>query len=286
LLTRLVAPCRPTLHYWMETEVHVYAFSIAANLLLSFFPFLIVMVGLCQTFGWRGAKGAIFIALRDYFPDQLGDFITRNLTAFVESMGPLPLFSILLLFFTANGIFEPLEVALNRAWGATTNRTFLKNQIVSLGLIFVCGALALLSTVLTGLNREVLTALTGSQMMNNIGSVVFFKAAALPISILMLFLVYWVLPNVKVSPVQVLPAAIVIGIALEVFKYVNLLLWPWFYAKLRREYGPFVNSAAILFLGFFSAMIVLAGAEWSARHRTTLVTEEEAAHLRAAASSR
>lgn len=251
----------------METEVHVYAFSIAANILLSFFPFLIVMVGLCDSFGWRGAKGAIFIALRDYFPDQLGDFITRNLKDVMEKIRHLPLISVLLLFFTANGVFEPLEVALNRAWGAAKNRSFLKNQVVSLGLIFLCGALALLSTVLTGLNREVLTSLTGSQMWNNVGSVVFFKAAALPISILMLFLVYWILPNVQVPPLRVLPAAIVIGIVLEAFKYLNLLLWPWFYAKLRREYGPFVNSAAILFLGFFSAMIVLAGAEWSSRRR-------------------
>jgi hypothetical protein len=32
----------PTFRYWMQTEVHVYAFSVAANVLLSFFPFLIV----------------------------------------------------------------------------------------------------------------------------------------------------------------------------------------------------------------------------------------------------
>src|SRR5271157_5494133 len=30
----------PTLRYWMETEVHVFSFSVSANVLLSFFPFL------------------------------------------------------------------------------------------------------------------------------------------------------------------------------------------------------------------------------------------------------
>jgi predicted membrane metal-binding protein len=43
-----VRACAPTLRYWMETEVHVYAFSIAANVLLSFFPFLIIIVSLCR----------------------------------------------------------------------------------------------------------------------------------------------------------------------------------------------------------------------------------------------
>ena len=36
----------------MHTEVHIYAFSVAANVLLSFFPFLIVMLSLPrQVFG-------------------------------------------------------------------------------------------------------------------------------------------------------------------------------------------------------------------------------------------
>ena len=41
-----------------------------------------------------------------------------------------------LLLFTANGIFEPLEVALNRAWGEVKNRSYLRNQMVALGMIF------------------------------------------------------------------------------------------------------------------------------------------------------
>ena len=32
----------------MEVNVHVYAFSIAANVLLSFFPFLVVMSSICR----------------------------------------------------------------------------------------------------------------------------------------------------------------------------------------------------------------------------------------------
>ena len=35
---------RPTIRYLSQTEVHVYALSIGASVLLSFFPFLIVML--------------------------------------------------------------------------------------------------------------------------------------------------------------------------------------------------------------------------------------------------
>jgi len=71
--------------------------------------------------------------------------MVRNLQIWFKVNGKVHLTSMFLLLFTANGIFEPLEVALNRAWGVAKNRSYIKNQIISLGLIFVCGGLALFS---------------------------------------------------------------------------------------------------------------------------------------------
>ena len=96
-------------------------------------------------------------------------------------------------------------------------------------------------------------------------SLAFFKFAAIPISILTLFLVYWLLPNRRIRPLRVAPVAILVGLARELLKYVNLLVWPWLEAKLRREYGPFYISVSIVLFSFLAAMLVLAGAEWAAR---------------------
>jgi len=80
--------------------------------------------------------------------------------------------------------------------------------------------------------------------------------------------VYRFLPNGKPPLERVIPAAIGVGLLLEGLKYVNYALWPWFDAKLSREYGVFRYSVTLIFLGFFSTMLVLAGAEWAARgHR-------------------
>jgi uncharacterized BrkB/YihY/UPF0761 family membrane protein len=255
----------PTLRYWMEVEVHVYAFSVAANVLLSFFPFLIVLVSMCR-YGlrWRAAEQAIYLGLRDYFPGATGDFLIRNLSAAVDKRGLFQWVSLLLLLFTANGVFEPLEVALNRAWGITKERSFVKNQLVSFGLIFACGGLAVASTLLTAMNADWVRTWVPSQAAALL-TLVFFKAAAIPASILILFLVYWVLPNGPVPRGLALRTAIYVGLALEGFKYLNLLLWPWLRSHLEPEYGPFVNSATILLLSFLAALIVMAGAEYTAR---------------------
>ena len=263
---RLLFGRRPTLRYLMETEVHVYAFSIAANVLLSFFPFLIVMVSLCRhVLQWPGAEKAIYLGLADYFPGQLGVFIRDNLAYTVATRGAFQVVSILLLLFTANGIFEPLEVALNKAWGVSKNRSYFHNQLVSLGLIFACGTLALISTTLTALNRDFWSNAPGTSRLPTALDLMIFKMAALPMLMVMLFLIYWLLPNRKIRPVEVVPVAIFVGFALEVLKYLNLLTWPWLRQKLIQEVGPFHYSVSIVLWSFVAAMLVLAGAEWSAR---------------------
>ena len=254
-------PWRRTLGYVMETEGHVYAFSMAANVLLSFFPFLIVIISLCRyVFHWNAAEQAIYLALDDYFPDALGDFITRNLRARVR---PMEIGSLLLLLFTANGIFEPLEVALNRAWGITKNRTFVRNQIVSLGMIFLTGGLVLASALLTAYNQKAL----GQLGTNVFVASMLFKIAAVPMSMLALFIIYWRLPNGPVPVRPLIPVTFAVGMGLEALKYVALALWPWMNVKFFNEYGPFYRSAIIVFLSFLASMIVLAGAEWAARSR-------------------
>jgi YihY family inner membrane protein len=252
----------PTIRYLSQTEVHVYALSIGASVLLSFFPFLIVMLTLIRNvFHFPAAEKALVLALADYFPGDLGNFIIRNLTK--VNHGRYQLTSVLLLLFTSNGIFLPLEVALNRAWGVTKNRSYLRNQILSLFLIILCGGLALGSVLLTAVNTKFVTTQYG------LGAVwlpvAIFRIGAIPVTVLSLLFVYWLLPNRRVPVRRVLPVAIMVGIGLEVWKYVFLVAWPWLDKKFTNEYGPFSYSVSIVVFSVLTALLVLAGAEWSAR---------------------
>ena len=252
----------------METEAHVYALAVSASVLLSFFPFFLVMLSLFRhVLHWRVAEDAIYLALNDSFPGALGDFLRRNIPNYRVQV---PIYSTFLLLFTANGIFEPLEVALNRAWGVTQNRPYWKNQLVALGLIFICGTLAMLSLMFTALNAEWIShwpevKAGGFTVWVNLLA---FKLAALPISILALFLVYWLLPNRRVEPGRVVLVSIVVGLLLEAMKYLNLLFWPRLELKIRREYFLFEHSVTILLWSFMAALVVLAGAHWTARHES------------------
>jgi uncharacterized BrkB/YihY/UPF0761 family membrane protein len=260
-----VSRWRQTARYCAQTEAHVYALSVAASALLSFYPFLIVVVSVCKyVIRWPVAVTTIYFALNDYLPGDVGQYVARNLQVSVLSHGRIQVVSLLLLLFTANGVFEPLEVALNRVWGAPGNRSYIRNQLLSLGLILLCGGLALGSFLLTAVNEDFLKAELNLHFLPAWMAFAVFKLAAVPFTILALFLVYWLLPNCKVPPLPVARTAAVLGIGLELLKYINILVWPYFKIKLQNEYGPFYISVSIILLTFTVSMIILAGAYWTA----------------------
>jgi uncharacterized BrkB/YihY/UPF0761 family membrane protein len=269
----LVRTVGPTLGLMVETEAHVYAFSIAANVLLSFFPFLLTMVMLCRTvFHWEAGVKAIFFAVTQVFPNyKHGAYL--DIAGFLNTMSRtrdhVSLFSILLLFLTANGMFEPLEVALNRAWRVKKNRSYLRNQLVSLGLVFFCGVLMMLAIGLIAWNGS-LAQDSGVNAGFFTRSVVLKVTAVLTFS-LAIFTVYWILPNRRIPIKRLIPVSILVGLILVFLNVVYLKTWPWLLMKLRSEEGPFVESASIILWAFIGSLVLLAGAEWSAR---TVVTEE------------
>ena len=260
--TRL-RPFRATAHYLARTEVHVFGFSIAASVLLSLFPFLNVMASLAQyVFKWPEAVAAIRFTITEYFPGELGAI----LSSYFRYPEKVEYVSIILLLFTANGIFEPLEVALNRAWGITKDRSYIKNQFLSFLLILLCGGLAPASFLLTAMNREFMGrhfAIDGP--LPHWITIVIFRLIAVTMTILSLFLTYWLLPNCRVPVRRIAPVSFIVGLALTALQYTAVLLWTWILAKMKHDYGPFAHSASIILFTFVASMIVLAGAEWSAR---------------------
>lgn len=264
---------RPTVSYLSQTEVHVYALSIGASVLLSFYPFLIVMLTMVRNvIPLPGAERALILALKDYFPGDLGSRIIYNLTKVNHTR--FQIVSLVLLLFTANGVFVPLEVALNRAWRVTENRSYVRNQILSFLLMLLCGGLTLGSVLLTALNTRFLEHQYGLRTLPAWLSLTIFKVAAIPITILSLFLVYWLLPNCRVPWRRVFRVAVLVGLALEVLKYLFLFAWPWLGKKFQNEYGPlFYYAVSIVVFGMLSAFVVLAGAEWSARPTISLSAE-------------
>src|SRR5512143_2740505 len=186
----------PLAKYLFRTEVHTYAFSVAANALLSFFPFIVLMLVIVRkAFRSVAMRQVIEQLLHDYLPTSQ-DFVIRNVKTIAYAHTRAAWISLFILLITSTGVFLPLEVALNQVWGFPRNRPYWKNQLVSLGLALASGVLALLSVGLTAGTRLVIQMLAGRLAATaGVVTLIFAVVFAVIATIAVFFLIYWLLPN-------------------------------------------------------------------------------------------
>ncbi len=262
------------LRYLLQTEVHTYAFSVAANAILSFFPFIVLLLTLTRrVFRSDAMYNVILELLRQYLPSNQ-DFVIRNLQFLASVKGRGQALSFVMLLITSTGIFLPLEVALNRIWGFRENRSYLMNLIVALGLSLACGVLMLLSVALTAQDLKYLGLVIGDQdfVFRDAGFLL-LKASAIVASIAVYFLIYWMLPNGRVPVRAVLPAAILMGLVTEGAKFLYIHALPWL--NFQEVYGPFSVSVTLIFWSFISGMLLLVGAHLSAANHSLRLQAEQ-----------
>lgn len=247
--------------YWLGLDSHVYAMAISVNVLFGFFPFMLLILSISHYWlGWSGAERAIYVGLRAFLPGDPGliEFVERNLRAAVEARAArVTTVSLVLLLFAANGVFMPLEVALNRLWGFTTHRPYWKNQLMAVGFAFVMGSVALISAMFAGGWWRQAEQLSGGWFQSpNAAILALLKLAEIHSVFLVFLLIYWLLPNGPVPFGRAAVTAAFLAIFYELGQ--SLYSWIWPSLDLRREYGPFFISVTLVLWGFLVAMVALA----------------------------
>ena len=259
---------RAYFNYMTCTEVHTYAFSVAANVILALFPFIVLMLTLAQ----RVFRSPVMVSLLGDLMQSLlptsQKFVMRNMTILAHPHKGTQLFSVLMLLIASTGVFLPLEVALNNVWKVKQNRSYLHNQLVSLALATAVGVLVMSSVALTAAQRSLLEWSFFGHKNNFLFSLTadgVLRSCAMVASILMFFLIYWILPNRKIPVRSVLPAAVIIGLSWEAAKYIYVLALPRL--DFESVYGPFRVSVGLMMWAFLSGLMLLSGAHFSAyRH--------------------
>jgi membrane protein len=283
--TGFVAQIVALARYMARTEVHTYAFSVAANSILSLFPFIVLLLTISRSvFHSRSMEAVVGDMMKNFLPVGQ-DFVMRNMQLLAHPQKGVQVFSLVMLLFTSTGVFLPLEVALNNVWGTKVNRSYLHNQVVSLGLALAVGLLAMASVAFTSSQKTLLTWVFFGHTQNRFFDIAaggFLRSCAVVSSILLFFLIYWVLPYRKVPARAVLPTAIVVGLLWEVAKHLYVRALPWL--DFQAVYGPFYISVGLMMWAFLSGLMLLAGAHFSAtRYTLRLARESEQEEKRDAA---
>jgi YihY family inner membrane protein len=262
-------------HYLTKTEVHTYAFSVAAQAILSLFPFIVLLLTLSRGVFHSARMADVVGEMMSNFLPNNQEFVMRNMRVLALSHTGTKIVSVIMLLITATGVFLPLEVALNSVWGVKKNRSYLENQLVSIGLAIGVALLAMASVALSAAQRTVLEWIFFGHTQNALFALVaraFLQIVALLASVALFFLIYWGLPHRKIPARAVLPTAMVMGVLWTAAKYLYILVLP--HLDFRAVYGPFEVSVGLITWAFISGLLLLGGAYVSATRQALRETRD------------
>jgi len=249
--------------YLLDSEVHTFAFSVAANAILSFIPFIVLLYTVSlKVFHSRAMAGVVGDLVENYFPSTA----STHFWGLLEGVVPrhVQIVSVLMILVSCTGIFLPLEVALNQAWGVTKSRNYLLNQVVALGLAILMVIFGMVSILLGWAQKEILAFLMFHSVDNwfyNAVSYGWLAVCSGAACILFFFAIYWLLPNCKVPWRPVLRSSVITGTIWLAAKYIYAAVLP--HMDLYSIYGPFFVSVGLLIWAYISGLILFAGAQFS-----------------------
>jgi membrane protein len=245
-----------------------HAAAIAYYALLSFFPFILLVISMLGSITADEAdRIAVLTFVFRYFPTQL-DFITSQLDALRKTRLQVGVAGGLALIWASLGVFGAITSAVNEAWGVEKQRSFLKHRMVSFLMLLAAGATLLLTVILFSAGEvvetmwfaQVVERFPGLHTLTGFG----VRYAATLMLIIGVGLVFYFIPNAKVRFRDVWVGAVITG-----------LLWraayagfAWYVRDMSRFsiHGSIGAVVAFMFWIYISSVILLYGVEFTAAY--------------------
>ena len=200
--------------------------------------------------GSRRVATALLLLLRELIPFD-PEAVAESLRNLQRLARGLEVVSLILIVWGSSGIFIPVEMALNRAWGGRPHRDFWRSRLLAFLMTLAGGLLALVSVALTvaarGYSKEWPTVAEYGA-----------KASALLLTYFLFFLIYRFIPAAPVPTRVALKAALWAGTVWEGAKYlfvINLAR-----LNLQAFYGPLAFSVSLILWAYVSSLVLVFGA--------------------------
>jgi membrane protein len=242
------------------------AVLIAWTALFSLFPLilgLLAILGLLLRDPERLA--AVQGVLQDLFPAEASDLLTF-LRETREVSGLLGIVGLVSLLWAGSALFTTMAMAFNRFYGVPM-RTFLRQRLMALTMIFVFFGLMLVSLVASALATAAVSLSAGfvrqvapwAEPLIGVGTALVGWALSLGAAFLLFLAIYRVVPNVKLALRDVWPGALLAAVLFVLL----LQVWPLYVRFLAGGLSSYATLGVFLLLVswlWLLARIVVLGA--------------------------
>jgi membrane protein len=264
---------------WMAHKASTLGAAIAYYSLFSIGPLIVIVIAIAGlAFGDEAVRGQISLQLSSLLGEQGAKGVEGMLAAAgkpVEGLFATAL-SVATLIFAAIGVVVQLKDALNSVWevksaGSSGIWGFVRTYAISLAGVLSLGFLLLVSLLLTTALSAIGQMFAGSlpELLLQIATFI----VSFTITSFMFAMMFKWLPDVEIGWQQVLPGSVLTAALFEVGKF----LIGFYIGKqgLESTYGGAASLVVVLIWVYYSAQIVLFGAEFTRAHCQRMQTQSQ-----------
>ena len=252
------------------------AAQLAYFLILSLFPFILVLVSLMGTFGSAELASDVLGYFRQVMPEEAYKLIKTYTGDVISGERPAPYlfsFSILFTLWTASGAFAALINALNRAYDVQETRPFWKVRgiaiLMTLGLSVLILVGVLLLIVGAPIGRAIAEVFGLGELFELVWNIVRWPVA-LFFMVFTVALLYYFAPDID-QPFRWITPGGLIGVLLWVLASAAFSFYVNNFNTYNKTYGSIGVVIILLLYLYISSLTILFGAELNA----TLVRMKE-----------
>ena len=266
---RAVKLTTETFKAWMEDKALRLAAALAYYSVFSIAPMLVIAISVAGlVFGTEAVRGQLDEQLRGYVGAQAAEAVQSMVqSASKPRQGWIGAVSgVAILIVGATGVFGQLKDALNTVWEVRATKKggvmgFVRERLLSFGMVLVIGFLLLTSLMLTtamaALNQFLGSALgVPAALWAGVGFVL-----ALGMTTVLFALIFKVLPDAKVRWRNVWIGALVTAVLFEIGKFG--LSYYLGRESTASSYGAAASVVLLLLWVYYASCILLFGAEFT-----------------------
>jgi YihY family inner membrane protein len=194
----------------------------------------------------------------------VGDAVDRVAGA-SEALGVI---GFIVTAFSASIMFMAIRRSLNFVW-SVPHRPFVQQRLMEISMLFGLVVLFGASIAATAITQVLAGADDGSQNpASSIGSLVWFVTGFIvpwALTFVLVLLAYWLVPNTKNALQDVLPAAVLASVAIEILKY-GYAIYVVNFSSYGAVYGALGGILLFMFFVWLSSYIFLMGAELASEY--------------------
>ena len=236
--------------------------GVAFNILISLFPFILLLLALVGTYLYKDQE--VLNHIRAYFRDvapTVDPKITGNLMDLIQKRRIVGILGFVGLLWTSTWVFSSFRIALNIVFRAKKSQGMIQGIIVDLLMIVLVGILLLVSMILS----PVVIFLQGYHGWIPVAigpTIQWILKYLLPffLTCSLLSLIYKIIPYNKVHIKSALQAALFTSLLWELAKH----LFAWYVVHLARYsilYGSLSTLVIFVFWVYYSSTILIVGGE-------------------------